>query len=172
MSYSWCPHREHSSIIISYAVTHAARRYNGQPSERSQARQRTVDNTSLRRLTQVGRYKKTAHPRVGGYVDGGVGRRGGACSPRTTGRWPDVTNVCGVSGRNVSGPRWQRAIAPEGSTVSGPQRQRRLTSERRYVNSRNVRGPQRESDSGVTSACRNVRAPQRQSGATSASRSV
>ena len=90
-----------------------------------------------------------AHPRVGAYVGGGVGRRGGARSPRTTGRGVDVADVYGVSGRNVSGPRRQRARAPEGSSVGGPQRQRRTTSQHRYVNGRNVRRPQRES--GVTS---------------------
>ena len=37
------------NVPLAYALAHAARRYNRQPGERSQAWRRAVDNTSLRR---------------------------------------------------------------------------------------------------------------------------
>ena len=48
-----------TSDLYAYALAQVARRYSGQPGERSQAWRRTVDNTSLRRLTQAGRCLQT-----------------------------------------------------------------------------------------------------------------
>ena len=121
-----------------------ARRYNRQPGERSQARRRAVDNTSLRRLTQAGRRQQT---RIRAYLGGG------ARSPRTTG-------VGGASGRNVSVVQH-----PGGRDDSGRQRSRVAPSA-----DRNVSGPRRLR--GVTSSEPQRRAPLRQRAATSERRVV
>ena len=42
--------------------------YNGQPGERSQARQLTVDNASLRRLAQAGRHSEVLFIHVVGLI--------------------------------------------------------------------------------------------------------
>ena len=107
------------------------------------------------------------HPRISAYVGGGVGRRVGACSPRATGRGIDVTDVCGVSGCNVSGPRRQRprvalsadrkvsvvqchstvmstAATSAGRNVSVARRQRVAASERAMWARRYVRAPKRQ----------------------------
>ena len=100
------------------------------------------------------------HPRVGGYVAGDVGRRCSASSPCTTGRDVDVTDVwCQRTQRQQAA-----TTAPEGTIVSRSQCQRLVTSGGRYVNSRNVRGPQ--SQRAATTAWRDVSEPQRQSAAT------
>ena len=137
-----------------------ARRYNRQPGERSQAWWRTVDNTSLCRLTQAGRCQQTwavvsdiavVHAR-----------------PRTTGG-------CGASGRNVSVVRRQGRdtserprprVAPSADhNIHGPRRLRGVTSasrnvERRHVSERrDVSEPQRQRT--ATTAWRDVSEPQR-----------
>ena len=104
----------HVPLIL--IVASVARRYNRQPGERSQAWRRTVDNTGLRRLTQAGRCQQTC---TCAYLGGGVGRCGGARSPRTTG-------VCEASGRNVSVVQRQRTVTTAGD--DGGRRRRRATT--------------------------------------------
>ena len=124
--------------------------------ERSQAWRRTIDNTSLRRLIQAGRCQQTCTRASAGMWDVAVVQVRPARQDEAL-----TSPTCGVSGRNVSRPRRHRATAPEGTIVSGPQCHRLVTSGGRYVNSRNVRGPQ--SQRAATTAWRDVSEMQRQS---------